>query len=125
MVRAASKNYKYVTVITNSMQYDELIHELNKNKGFTTLNFRKRMCEIAFAETGYYDSLIANYFNTITNNYFTEKKIQTHIQPMSFESAYNFASKIFNRLPKLAFLGNLATKLSSSVVDKYLILPIS
>ena len=33
MVRAASKNYKYVTVITNLMQYDELIHELNKNKG--------------------------------------------------------------------------------------------
>jgi len=75
MVRAASKNYKYVTVITNSMQYDELIHELNKNKGSTTLNFRKRMCEIAFTETGYYDSLITNYFNKISNNKFPKKKL--------------------------------------------------
>ena len=75
MVRAAAKNYNYVTVISSTNQYEELNKQLNLNNGSTTLNFRKKMSQIAFSETAYYDSLIANYFNTITNNYFPEKKI--------------------------------------------------
>jgi len=37
MVRSAAKNYNDVTVITSSNQYEELIDELNKNKGSTSL----------------------------------------------------------------------------------------
>ena len=33
------------------------------------------MSQIAFAETAYYDAVISNYFNTITNNNFPIKKI--------------------------------------------------
>ena len=33
------------------------------------------MSQIAFSETAYYDALISNYFNTINNNSFPEKKI--------------------------------------------------
>ena len=43
MVRAAAKNYNDVTVITSLNQYDELINELKKNHGCTTLEFRKRL----------------------------------------------------------------------------------
>ena len=75
MVRAAAKNYKDVTVITSSNQYDELIQELRKNKGSTTLNFREKLSRIAFTETAYYDSIISNYFNKITNTTFPKKKI--------------------------------------------------
>ena len=75
LVRAAAKNYNYVTVITNSNQYKELINELNKNKGSTNINFRKKMSQIAFSETGYYDSLISNYFNKISDNKFPNKKL--------------------------------------------------
>ena len=74
MVRAAAKNYNDVTVITSIDQYDELLNQLNKNKGSTTLEFRKKLSLNAFSETAYYDSLIANYFNKITNNYFPQKK---------------------------------------------------
>ena len=35
------------------------------------------MSSVAFSETAYYDSLIANYFNNLTNNFFPEKKV-TH-----------------------------------------------
>ena len=45
-----------------SNQYNELIDELNENKGSTNIKFRKKMSEIAFSETGYYDSLITNYY---------------------------------------------------------------
>ncbi len=74
MVRAAAKNYNDVTVITSTEQYSELIDQLKNNKGSTLLNFRKKMAEIAFAETTYYDSVISNYFNSISGNYFPKKK---------------------------------------------------
>ncbi len=75
MVRAAAKNYKDVTVITSTEQYSGLINQLKINKGSTTLKFRKSMSQLAFAETAYYDSVIANYFNKISNIKFPKKKI--------------------------------------------------
>ena len=75
MVRSAAKNYKDVTVITSSNQYEELIQELKKNKGSTTLEFREKLSRIAFTETAYYDSVISNYFNKISNTNFPNKKV--------------------------------------------------
>ena len=75
MVRSAAKNYKDVTVITSSEQYVELIDELNKYKGSTSLDFRERLSRIAFTETAYYDSVISNYFNKITKTNFPKKKV--------------------------------------------------
>ena len=75
MVRAAAKNYNDVTVITSNSQYEELINELTRLKGSTSLEFRQKMSRTAFTETAYYDALISNYFNKITNNHFPEKKI--------------------------------------------------
>jgi len=74
MVRSAAKNYKDVTVITSTNQYDELIEELKKNKGSTTLKFREKLSRIAFTETAYYDSVISNYFNKISNTSFPDKR---------------------------------------------------
>ena len=75
MVRAAAKNYIDVTVITSPNQYIKLIDQLKKNKGSTSLEFRKEMSLIAFTETAYYDSVIVNYFNDISNINFPQKKI--------------------------------------------------
>jgi phosphoribosylaminoimidazolecarboxamide formyltransferase/IMP cyclohydrolase len=75
MVRAAAKNYADVTVITSSDQYNELINEIEKNKGSTSLEFREKMSLEAFSETAYYDAVISNYFNKIKKNDFPKKKI--------------------------------------------------
>ncbi|MDB0046176.1 bifunctional phosphoribosylaminoimidazolecarboxamide formyltransferase/IMP cyclohydrolase [Candidatus Pelagibacter sp.] len=75
MVRAAAKNYNDVTVITSSDQYGELINEINKNKGSTSIEFREKMSLEAFSETAYYDAVISNYFNKIKKNNFPKKKI--------------------------------------------------
>jgi len=75
MVRAAAKNYADVTVITSSDQYDELINEIEKNKGSTSVEFREKMSLEAFSETAYYDTVISNYFNKIRKNDFPKKKI--------------------------------------------------
>ena len=74
MVRASAKNYHDVTVITSPDQYDELIFELEKNKGTTSLAFREKMSLEAFSETAYYDAVISNYFNKIKKNNFPKKK---------------------------------------------------
>ncbi len=74
MVRAAAKNFKNVTIITNKNDYNLLINELKKNKGKTTLNFREIMSSKAFGLTAYYDSMIANWFNQKLNIKFPDRK---------------------------------------------------
>ena len=47
---------------------------MKKNKGSTTLKFREKLSRIAFTETAYYDSVISNYFNDISNTSFQDKR---------------------------------------------------
>ena len=75
MVRSAAKNYNDVTVIVSKSNYSDLINELIKNNGATSLKFREKMSKLAFTETSYYDSIISNYFNKISKTYFPKKKI--------------------------------------------------
>ena len=79
MVRSAAKNYQDVTVITSPGQYNELIEELKKNKGSTSLEFREKLARIAFTETAYYDSVISDYFNKKNEIIFPKKKFFTPI----------------------------------------------
>ena len=74
MVRAAAKNFKNVTIITNINEYDSLIKELETLKGKTSLKFRELMSSKAFGLTAYYDSLIANWFNKKLKIEFPERK---------------------------------------------------
>ena len=75
MVRSAAKNYKDVTVITSSNQYVELINEINKYKGSTSLDFREKLSRIAFGETAFYDSVISEYLNKLSNTEFPKKRV--------------------------------------------------
>ena len=74
MVRAAAKNFKNVTIITNKNDYTSLIKELEKNNGATSLKFREIMSSKAFGLTAYYDAMIANWFNNKLNIQFPERK---------------------------------------------------
>ncbi len=75
MVRAAAKNYSNVTVITNISQYENLIKNIEANKGATSTEFRKQVALEAFGETAYYESLIYNYFNQFCKNEFPRKMV--------------------------------------------------
>ena len=74
MVRSAAKNFKNVTIITNVNDYSDLILEIEKNKGSTTLKFREYMSSKAFGLTAYYDAMISNWFNQKLNIKFPERK---------------------------------------------------
>ena len=74
MVRAAAKNFNNVLTVTNKNDYSDLINEIDKNKGKTSLKFREYMSSKAFGLTAYYDAMIANWFNQKLNIKFPERK---------------------------------------------------
>ncbi len=63
LLRAAGKNYKYITGISSIDDYVKLIKNLNKNNGHTDENFRKKMAQKIFLETSKYDKIISNWLN--------------------------------------------------------------
>ncbi len=67
MIRSASKNFESITTICNKKFYDPLIKELTKNKGVTTLKFRKKMAENNFKFTSDYDLSIFKWFKRNKN----------------------------------------------------------
>ena len=74
MVRAAAKNFKNVSIVTNRNDYKSLIKELETFKGKTSLKFRELMSSKAFGLTAYYDAMIANWFNKKLKIKFPERK---------------------------------------------------
>ena len=74
LIRAAAKNFKDVTVISNVGEYEKLAKELKTNKGCTSLSFRKLMSAKAFSQTAYYDSVISNWLNKELNIKFPKRK---------------------------------------------------
>ncbi len=75
LVRAAAKNFEDVTIVSDCKDYINLIDELKKNKGKTTLKFREKMANKAFSLTSGYDATITNWFNKKSNIQFPERKI--------------------------------------------------
>lgn len=61
MVRAASKNHAFTTIVTNPGQYAEVL-EVLKRDGCTSYELRRRLAGEAFAHTAEYDTAIAAYF---------------------------------------------------------------
>ncbi|HIK28009.1 MAG: bifunctional phosphoribosylaminoimidazolecarboxamide formyltransferase/IMP cyclohydrolase [Oscillatoriaceae bacterium SKW80] len=63
MLRAAAKNFQYVTVLCNPKQYEGYLQELRQGGGKTSLKFRQRAALQAFWHTAAYDIAIATYLN--------------------------------------------------------------
>ncbi len=61
MIRGAAKNHDDVVVIVDVDDYPALIDELQRGQGTTSLAFRRRMAQKAFARTAAYDAAISNW----------------------------------------------------------------
>ena len=62
MLRAAAKNFAYLTVLCNPSQYSEYLQQLRDTQGEVSLEFRQQMAGQAFAHTYAYDRAISTYF---------------------------------------------------------------
>lgn len=61
LLRAASKNYKFITPIISPKDYTKLINNIKKNNGQTDISFRKKMACKVFKETSKYDKVISEW----------------------------------------------------------------
>jgi phosphoribosylaminoimidazolecarboxamide formyltransferase / IMP cyclohydrolase len=61
MIRGAAKNHDDVVVIVDVDDYPALIDEMQRGQGTTSLAFRRRMAQKAFARTAVYDAAISNW----------------------------------------------------------------
>ncbi|MCR5833707.1 MAG: IMP cyclohydrolase [Selenomonadaceae bacterium] len=64
MIRAAAKNFKFVTVVTNPDRYDE-IAKLVAETGEVPLEVRQKLAAEAFAHTADYDAAITKYLSEV------------------------------------------------------------
>ena len=62
MLRAAAKNYAFVSVCTDGDDVDAVIADMEANGGATTLATRKKLCAKTYARTGAYDAAISNWY---------------------------------------------------------------
>ena len=60
MIRAAAKNFKYVTVVTNPARYSEVAEQVEKN-GCVSGMLRMELAQEAFKHTSEYDDCIQKY----------------------------------------------------------------
>ncbi len=74
MIRAAAKNFKYVSVLTTPADYNEFLEHLTENKGKTSYDFRRKLMTKAFNHTADYDSLIAQVMDYETG----QKSLRLH-----------------------------------------------
>jgi len=73
MVRAAAKNHKFVTVVTDRSQYDLVLDEMRANSGKVSPELRSELARKAFALTCDYDSAICAYLAREAGEEFPER----------------------------------------------------
>ena len=61
MIRAASKNHAFVTVVVDVQDYGAVLAELDANDDTTSYAFRQRQAQIAYARTAAYDAAVSNW----------------------------------------------------------------
>jgi phosphoribosylaminoimidazolecarboxamide formyltransferase / IMP cyclohydrolase len=59
MIRAAAKNHRFVTVLTDPADYAPLLAEMKAHEGATTLAFREKLALTAFGRTAAYDASVS------------------------------------------------------------------
>jgi len=62
MVRAAAKNHRFVNIVVNATDYEDILSEMRANNGATCMDTRFNLAIKAYEHTAAYDGAIANYF---------------------------------------------------------------
>ena len=77
MLRSAAKNHRFVTVVTDVLDYDKVIAEI-KEYGDTLLETRQYLAAKVFSLTASYDAMIADYLINKYDVEFDERYTKTY-----------------------------------------------
>jgi phosphoribosylaminoimidazolecarboxamide formyltransferase/IMP cyclohydrolase len=61
MIRAAAKNHRFVTVVTDPADYAALLDQMRAHDGATTLTCRQKLALTAYARTAAYDTAVSTW----------------------------------------------------------------
>jgi phosphoribosylaminoimidazolecarboxamide formyltransferase/IMP cyclohydrolase len=61
MIRAASKNHGFVATVVDVEDYASLLEEMKANGNGTTLAYRQKLAQIAYARTASYDAAVSTW----------------------------------------------------------------
>jgi phosphoribosylaminoimidazolecarboxamide formyltransferase / IMP cyclohydrolase len=64
MIRAAAKNHRFVTVVTDPADYAGLLDQMRAQDGATSLAFRQRLALAAYSKTAAYDTAVSSWMAT-------------------------------------------------------------
>ena len=73
LVRAAAKNHRYVTVVTDPAQYEQVLEQMRSNDGKVSFELRQGLARRAFALTCHYDTVISGYLADRLGEEFPER----------------------------------------------------
>ena len=74
LIRAAAKNYRFVTTIVDVEDYGSLLSEITENDGQTRFSFRQKMAAHAFGRTAAYDAAVSSWFSNELNDVAPRRK---------------------------------------------------
>ncbi len=95
MIRAASKNHGFVVTVVDVEDYATLLEEMQANAAGTTMAFRQKMAQIAYARTAAYDAAVSTWMaGAIDEEQPRRKAIAgTHVQSLRYgENPHQSAS---------------------------------
>lgn len=99
LIRAAAKNFDDVAVIASKEDYEPLIHILQSQNGYTSLEQRKQFAAKAFEVVMNYDIAINNYFNAPLLRPLNEKHILRYGEnPHQQAAFYGAMEQLFTQL---------------------------
>ena len=91
MIRSASKNFRYVTVVCDTSDYDILTQEIFGGSGISYTT-RQKLAIKAFGHTAKYDTYIHNFLSNYTETQSSEQDIKSNKFPnlldLSYEKVY-------------------------------------
>ncbi len=61
MIRAAAKNHAFVTVVVDVEDYDSVLVDMDRHGGATSIGFRRKLAQRAFARSAAYDATVSNW----------------------------------------------------------------
>jgi len=73
MIRAAAKNHKFVTVVTDTSQYAAVLEEMQAHDGAVSFALRQKLARQAFSLTAHYDTVINTYLAEQTDEALPER----------------------------------------------------
>ncbi|MBF2016642.1 MAG: bifunctional phosphoribosylaminoimidazolecarboxamide formyltransferase/IMP cyclohydrolase [Rivularia sp. T60_A2020_040] len=88
MLRASAKNFTYLTVLCDPLQYTEYLQQLRQNHGEVSLEFRQQAALKGFLHTSEYDQAISSYLsNQVSQNQETKQQFSisgTQVQSLRY-----------------------------------------